>query len=93
MTQGVATSRLGRDADADQAEYFWRLLDRRKVEICRALEDALYALASSQRDGDLAGVRRKRRVVKELEAELHTIDQLLTALRVRLGLPTVRARC
>jgi hypothetical protein len=91
MTQGAefAKSSLG-DADLHQAEYFWRLLDRRKVEVCEALEAELDALARFQRAGDLAGVRCKRRITKALEAELRTVDQLLVALRVRLGLPTLR---
>jgi hypothetical protein len=92
MTRGVdgATSCAARDADLDQAEYFLRLLDRQKVEVCEALEAELDALARFQRAGDLAGVRRKRRIVKALEAELRTVDQLLIALRVRLGMPTLR---
>jgi hypothetical protein len=92
MTQGaeLAKSSSGRDADLYQAEYFWRLLDGRKVEVCEALEAELDALARFQRAGDLTGVRSKRRIVRVLEAELRTLDQLLVALRIRLGLPTLR---
>src|ERR1700752_2668259 len=91
MTQGAefANSSSGRDADLDQAEYFWRLLDRRKVEVCEALEAEGDALARFQRAGDLAGVRRKRRIVRVLDAELRTVGQLLVGLRIRLGLPTL----
>jgi hypothetical protein len=92
MTQGAEFANIssGRDADVCQAEYFWRLLDQRKVEVCEALEAELDALARFQRAGDLAGVRCKRRIVRALEAELRTLDQLLVALRIRLGLPTLR---
>jgi len=72
-----------------QAEYFWRLLDRRKAEVCELLEPHLDALARLQRAGDLAGVRRERRIVKAFQAEVRTIDGILRALRVRLGLPTL----
>jgi hypothetical protein len=79
------------DANMRQAEYFWRLLDRRKVEICEALEPHLDRLARAQRAGDLAGVRRQRRIVKAHQAELCSVDLMLRALRARLGLPTRRS--
>ena len=79
-----------RDADMLQAEYFWRLLDGRKSEVCELLETHLDALARLQRAGELAGVRRQRRIVKPYESELRSVDRMLVALRVRLGLPTLR---
>ena len=78
------------DADMQQAEYFWRMLDGRKAEICDLLEGQLDALASFQRAGDLGGVRCHRRIMEALESELRTVDRMLLALRVRLGLPTLR---
>ena len=77
-------------ADAQQAEYFWRLLDSRKAEVCELLEAELDALENVKRTGCLVGVRRHRRAVRALEAELRTVDRMLLALRVRLGLPTLR---
>ena len=81
---------LAQGADLQQAEYYWRLLDGLKSEACERLEVQLEALAAFQRAGDLCGVRRHRRIVKVLEGEVKTIDQMLVALRVRLGLPTLR---
>jgi hypothetical protein len=80
---------LERGADIQQAEYFVALLDRRKAEVCELLELHLDALARFQRVGDLAGLRRKRRVVRTFESELGSIDGMLHALRVRLGWPTL----
>ena len=92
MSEGaeITSFPLLRDADTRQAEYFWRLLDRHKAEVCELLEARLDALAGDERAGDLVGVRRQRRIVKALEAELRTVDRMLVALRVRLGLPTLR---
>ena len=92
MSEGAEVARfpLWREADLAQAEYFWRLLDARKAEVCERLEAQLDALARFQRAGDLGGVRRHRRIVKTLESEVATMDRMLVALRVRLGLPTLR---
>jgi hypothetical protein len=81
---------MGESADTKQAVYFKQLLDRRKSEVCELLETELDALARVQRMGCAAGVRRHRRTVNALEAELRTIDRLVLALRVRLGMPTLR---
>ena len=92
MSEGaeIAGFPVLRDADLQQAEYFRWLLDRHKCEVCEALEAELDALATFQRDGDLCGVRRHQRFVKALEYELRTVDRMLLALRLRLGLPTLR---
>ena len=79
-----------RSADVQQADYFWRILDSRKAEVCELLEAELDALARVQRAGCLEGSRRHRRAVKTLKAELRSLDQMLIALRVRLGLPMLR---
>jgi hypothetical protein len=73
-----------------QAEYFLGLLEGRKREVCELLESQLDDLTRLQRKGCLVAIRRKRRIVKELEAEVRTVDRMLVALRVRLGLPTLR---
>ncbi len=86
----VASLRAMQNGDGQQAEYFRQLLDERKSGLCEQLEAELYALASFQRAGSPAGVRRHKRVVKALECELRTIDRLMMALRLRLGLPTLR---
>ena len=87
MLAGVSSMR---NADAEQAEYFWRLLDGRKFELSQHLEAELDELAECQRTGSLTGVRRHKRLVKALQAELRTVDRLMVALRLRLGLPTLR---
>ena len=81
---------MGESADIKQAEYFKQLLDHRKSEVCERLEAELDALERVQRTGCADGVRRHRRMVNALEAELRTIDRLVLALRVRLGMPTLR---
>jgi hypothetical protein len=77
-----------RHADMRQAEYFWRLLDARKAEVCELLEAQLEAQQGSQ--CDRAGARRRQRLVRALESELRSLDRMLVALRVGLGLPTLR---
>jgi hypothetical protein len=77
-------------ADLQQAEYFLRLLSSRKAEVCELLEVQLDALERVRDAGCLDGVRRHRRSVNTLEAELRALDRMLVALRVRLGLPTLR---
>ena len=79
-----------RGGDVQQAEYFLRLLDLRKSEACELLETHLDSLARLQRAGDLTGVRRRRQIVKAFESELRTLDRMLVALRIRLGLPVLR---
>jgi hypothetical protein len=88
--EAVARFPVLRDADKQQAEYFWHMFDGRKSEICEQLEARLDALARCQRDGDLGGVRRQKHLVRALEFDLRRIDRMLLALRVRLGMPTLR---
>ena len=88
--EGASVRMLPGTADAQQAEYFRQLLDHRKVEVCDLLEVELDALARVQRTGSTVGLRHHRKMVRALEAELRTVDRLLLALRVRLGLPTLR---
>ncbi|HUO40570.1 MAG TPA: hypothetical protein VMU34_23205 [Mycobacterium sp.] len=78
------------NADMEQAEYFCRLLDGMKSQVCRQLGARLDELATFQRTGDLLGVRRHQQVVKALDSERETLDRILVALWVRLGLSTRR---
>jgi hypothetical protein len=89
----AATSPVLRPADQLQAEYFLRALDACKSELCELLEVRMDELAGCQRAGDLASIRRHQRIqrsIKELESEIRRVDRMLVALRVRLGLPTLR---
>jgi hypothetical protein len=74
---GVEVARFAtqRTADTEQAEHFRQLIDGRKCEVCELLEAELDALARAWRTGCLAGVRRHRRKVKALEAELRTVER------------------
>lgn len=92
MTDGAEVAGFPnmRNPDTEQAEYFLRLLDGRKFELSQVLEAELDELTACQRAGSLTGVRRHKRVVKALQAELRTVDRLMVALRLRLGLPTLR---
>ena len=90
VAHGVYVVPMGASGDTEQADYFKQLLDLRKSEVCELLEAELDALERVQRAGCPVGVRRHRRMVNALEAELRTVDRLLLALRVRLGMPTLR---
>jgi hypothetical protein len=91
ISKGVTVVKIpAPSADLQQAEYFRRILDSRKAEVCERLEAEFDALARVQRAGCLDASRRHRRAVKTLEAELRTLDRMLVALRVELGLPTLR---
>ncbi len=85
-----ANSAAMRDGDTQQAEYFRQVLDARKCKLCELLEAELDSLARFQRAGSLTGVRRHKRTAKAIQLELQTIDRLMLALRLRLGLPTLR---
>ena len=67
-----------------QAAYFHDLLTQERDEICENLGEQRVALGMYEHSGDVAGVRRKRRIIKALETEIGTIDRMLKALSVQL---------
>lgn len=86
----IGTSRYGTAvaysrADAEQAEYFHRLLDGQRADLCERLEGQRLALARYEHIGDISGVRRKRRIIKALESEAGSIDRMRNVLRHRLS--------
>jgi hypothetical protein len=86
----IGTSRYGTAvaysrADAEQAEYFHRLFDGQRAELCERLEGQRLALARYEHIGDISGVRRKRRIIKAVESEARSIDCMCNALRRRLS--------
>jgi hypothetical protein len=72
-------------SDEKQAEYFLRLLDDRRAELCSLLDDQRRALARYEHIGDMSGVRRKRRIIKAPDSEARSIDRMRNALRFRLS--------
>lgn len=76
-----------RSADRRQAEYFRRLLDDQRAQISFELSGHAASLARYQQVGDLAGVRRLRRIVRAKETEIMTLDGLISALDNRFGPP------
>ena len=74
-----------RSADRRQAEYFRRLLADQRAQVSDELSGHAASLARYQQVGDLAGVRRLRRIVRANETELMTLDRLIFALDNRFG--------
>jgi hypothetical protein len=77
MIQGaeVASFAAMREGELQQAEYFWRLLDGRKSEVCELLEGEFEALARFRNAGEVSRMRHHQRFVKALESELRTLDR------------------
>ena len=67
-------------ADIRQAEYFLGVLGQESAEIGELLVHHRAELAVYEHAGDLAGVRRKKRVVRALEQEALEIEQMVRAL-------------
>jgi hypothetical protein len=74
-----------RSADLCQAEYYRKLLDDQQTQIHQELAGHAATLARYQHVGDLAGVRRMRRLMRAKEAELNTIGFLIRGLDMRFG--------
>ena len=68
------------NADIQQAEYFLALLGRERAEVSERLAQHRNELALYEHIGDLAGVRRKKRLVRALEKDVAAIDQMVRAL-------------
>ena len=61
------------------------LLEDQRAAVHAELAKHSETLARCQRDGDLAGVKRERRLVGAKETELATIDRLIFALDKRFS--------
>jgi hypothetical protein len=59
------------------------LLDGQLTELCTRLVDQRRALVRYEHIGDMSGVRRKRRIIKALESDARTVEQMRDALRFR----------
>jgi hypothetical protein len=75
---------MERQADAEQAQVFHTLLAERRAELCDLLDEQAIKLSRYARSHDTAGVRRKRRRIKEIGAEVRDIDRMMQGLRVQL---------
>jgi hypothetical protein len=75
MGEEVARFAAQRTADTAQAEHFRQVLDSRKCELRKLLEAELDKVASAFRAGNMDRIRRHRRIVKVLEAELRTVER------------------
>jgi hypothetical protein len=75
---------VGHEADIQQAEVFQALLAQRRSELCDLLEAQAIKLGRAEQRRDTAGVRRKRRRIKEIGAEVRDIDRMMHGLRGRL---------
>jgi len=68
------------NADIQQAEYFLELLGQERADVSERLAHHRTELAMYEHVGDLAGVRRKKRVIRPLERDLFAIEQMVRAL-------------
>jgi len=77
-----------RHADILQAEYYQVLLDELRTELQKELAAHRASLAKRELNGDLFGISRLHRIIRQKETELTTINQLTDALNDRF--PTVQ---
>lgn len=77
--QALSTRRHA-NADIQQAEYFLSVLIQERTEVSERLAHHRTELAMYEHVGDLAGVRRKKRVIRPLERDLFAIEQMVRAL-------------
>jgi hypothetical protein len=68
-----------------QAAYFCRVLGEQRVVLVERLSQQREALARYERNGCPSGIRRVRRIVRTLEAELRTTDRLIAKLQLLLA--------
>ena len=93
MTDGELVGMpLARRGDLQQAEYFNALLSRERDEVYARLHAEGAELARYERVGDIWNVRRKRSIIKELDAELRSCDHMMEALSIRLSSPVANSR-
>lgn len=72
-------------ADREQAYRFDEMLGQQRAELGERLDELHEQATKLDSIGDHAGIRRTRRIIRALETEVRTIDQMLRALRIRLG--------
>ena len=72
-------------ADRDQAGYFHELLGRKRAELDERIDELHVELTRLDRVHDGRAVHSKRRIIRALESEAHSIDRMLKALRNRMS--------
>jgi hypothetical protein len=73
------------NADIQQAEYFLVVLGQERAEVAARLAHHRSELVRYEHGGDLAGSRRKKRLIRALEKEVFDIEQMLAALSKLVG--------
>jgi hypothetical protein len=66
-----------------QAEYYKTLLDQQRAQVGEDIADRYVALAKSQANGDLRGMRQVRRMIRQVQREQFVLDCLCEALEHR----------
>ena len=72
-------------ADHEQGRYFYELLSASRADLEKRLAALHVQVMSFDGVGDQREARSKRRIIRALESEAHILDQMLKALRNRLG--------
>ena len=72
-------------ADDEQGRYFHELLTVERAELEERLERLHTQAMKLTAMGEERKARNKRKIIRALEGEAHTIDRMLKALRNRLG--------
>jgi hypothetical protein len=67
-------------ADIQQTEYFLVVLGQERAEVAERLAHHRTELVMYEHVGDLAGVRRKKQVIRALEKEAFDIEKMVKAL-------------
>jgi hypothetical protein len=78
-----SASALVRPGDIRQAEYYKSLLDEQWAQVDEDIADRYMALAKSQANGDLRGMRQVRRMIQQIQREQFALDCLREALEHR----------
>jgi hypothetical protein len=68
------------NADIQQAEYFLAVLGQERAEAGELLAKHRTELLMYEHIGDVAAVRRRKRVIRALEKDVFAIDQMVRAL-------------
>jgi hypothetical protein len=72
-------------ADHDQAHYFDELLGRKRAELDERIDKLWVELARLDRIRHERAVDSKRRIIRALESEAHSIDRMRKVLRNRMS--------
>jgi hypothetical protein len=74
-----------RTADHNQAGYFYELLGRKRADLDKRIDTLHVELTRLDRGHHERAVHSKRRIIRALESEAHSIDRMLKALQNHLS--------